>query len=226
MKQTAYIYMSKEELELREKNYRIARIYAKNMVAEGKLLNEDIVLEIHKTLMDGIGSGGFYREDFTDIDKATHPFPAPEQVATRMKQYYTRLHDKTVVNGLPESGSPIELAAWTHNEFLAIRPFDCLNGSTARLMLNYQLESCGYLPVNIACADYEAYSKMMDDYCREGDIRPFAKYLEDLEMGEINRQLKALNHERELDPSKRIKSILGKEHIVGKSPRMLRGMEL
>lgn len=223
MKQNAYLYMPKEELELRESNYREARHYAKNKIAEGKTLSEEIVLDVHKILMNRIGIGGFYREDYTDIDNATHPFPHPAQVAARMKAYYDRLRIRTVVNGLPETESPIELAAWTHNEFLAIRPFEHANGTTARIMLNYQLESHGYLPVNIPFEDYGAYSKMLDDYCKQGDLKPFVKYVEGLEIQEIDRQLKFLEKSQQLDPLKRISSIIGNNRLPAQS--RLRGLE-
>lgn len=226
MKQNAYLYMSKEQLELHENNYREARQYAKSKIEEGKILNEEIILEVHKTLMKGVGIGGFYRQDYTDVDNATHPFPHPYQVAARMKEYYDRLSVRSFVNGLPETESPIELAAWTHNEFLAIRPFEGANGRTARIMLNYQLESNGYLPVNIPFEDYDAYSKMLDNYCKEGDLRPFAKYIEGLELQEINRQLRLLENEQSLNPLKRIGNMIGNNRISMHPTPRFKGLEI
>ena len=40
--------------------------------------------------------------------------------------------------------NPIELAAWTHAEFVRIHPFEDGNGRTARLMSGYYLDLCGY----------------------------------------------------------------------------------
>ena len=50
----------------------------------------------------------------------------------QIKNFYVELAEKSNLNG-------IELAAWTHAEFVRIHPFLDGNGRTSRLLMNYQL---------------------------------------------------------------------------------------
>ncbi len=46
--------------------------------------------------------------------------------------------------------NPVELAAWTHAEFVKIHPFVDGNGTVSHMLMNYQLIAKGFLPVSIA----------------------------------------------------------------------------
>lgn len=46
--------------------------------------------------------------------------------------------------------NPIELAAWTHAEFVRIHPLVDGNGRCSRMLMNYQLMFAGLLLISIA----------------------------------------------------------------------------
>lgn len=79
----------------------------------------------------------------------------------------------------------IELAAWTHAEFVKIHPFTDGNGRTSRLIMNYQLMAEGFPAISIAKEDRLEYFKTLDAYAVEGNQQPFA----DMVAGLVDRQL-------------------------------------
>lgn len=73
----------------------------------------------------------------------------------QIKNFFANLKVKdTLLN-------PIELAAQTHTEFVRIHPFLDDNGSTSRLIMNYQLMKHEFPPRSISKNDrliyYNAY---------------------------------------------------------------------
>ena len=88
--------------------------------------------------------------------------------------------------------NPIELAAWTHAEFVKIHPFLDGNGRTSRLIMNYQLMNNGYLPVSIKVEDRLEYYNVLDLYATTGNLKPFIELIENLEekrLDEINKMI-------------------------------------
>ena len=69
----------------------------------------------------------------------------------------------------------IELAAWTHAEFVKIHPYPDGNGRTSRLIMNYQLMANGFAPISIAKENRLDYFNALEAYAVEGDILPFAR---------------------------------------------------
>lgn len=117
---------------------------------------------------EGLSVGGIYRNVEVYISGASHTPPAPNEMYHQVKNFYADLPEKDAANA-------IELAAWTHAEFVRIHPFADGNGRTSRLIMNYQLMAHGFLPVSIAKEarlDYfnalEAYAVELDDAADAG----------------------------------------------------------
>jgi len=107
-------------------NHDKAFAYVQKCVAEGKPLSEAIVKDIHELLVENIFQGGIYRNVEVRITGAVHHPPSPNQMFIEIKNFYADLQRKSDVD-------PIELAAWTHTEFVKIHPFTDGNGRTSRL---------------------------------------------------------------------------------------------
>ena len=76
--------------------------------------------------------------------------------------------------------NPIELAAWTHAEFVRIHPFVDGNGRTSRQIMNYQLMLGGFPPISISAKNALAYYKALDKYGREKELQPFTAFVAEL----------------------------------------------
>ena len=124
--------------ELREiyevANHAKAFAYVQKCVAEGKPLDENIVKDIHSLLMENILVGGVYRDVEVRITGAGHKPPAPSDMYRQVKNFFADLPYKPELNA-------VELAAWTHAEFVRIHPYTDGNGRTSRMIMNYQLLS-------------------------------------------------------------------------------------
>ena len=126
----------KELREIYEQvNHQAAFRYVKQCIADKQPLTEDIVKDIHQILMEHIMAGGIYRDVSVYISGAQHTPPGPVEMYRQVKDFYLDLNWKR------DSLNPIELAAWTHAEFVRIHPFRDGNGRTSRLIMNYQLMS-------------------------------------------------------------------------------------
>ena len=114
-------------------NHKKAYGYVKKCIAENKPLDESIVKDLHAILTENIIVGGIYRKEEVRISGAGFTPPAGNEMYMQIKNFYEDLKIKE--NEL----NSIELAAWTHAEFVRIHPFIDGNGRTSRLLMNYQL---------------------------------------------------------------------------------------
>lgn len=137
------------------------------------LLNETIIKEIHAILMGNIMLGGIYRNVEEYISGASHTPPVPNEMYSQVKNFYADLMVKNTANVL-------ELAAWTHAEFVRIHPFADGNGRTSRLIMNYQLIAHGFLPVSIPKEARLDYFNALEAYAVERDMTPFADMIASL----------------------------------------------
>ncbi len=156
----------------------INNYHAINMVhqlaGKGQELNETIVKDLHQLLVDGIITGGVYRTRDLFILGAKHVPPTYLKIFKKMDQYFSDLND-------PELKG-LEKAAFAHLQLLKIYPFMDANGRLARLLLNYQLELDGYLPVSITKDQRDLYFKNIDEYKINKKIEPFTEFLAELEI--------------------------------------------
>lgn len=155
-------------------NHSKAFSYVQKCVAEGKPLNESIVKDIHALLMENILLGGVYRNVEVRISGAGHRPPVPNEMYRQIKGFFADLPYKTELNA-------IELAVWTHAEFVRIHPYTDGNGRTSRMIMNYQLMSNGFLPVSIAKENRLSYFEALEAYAVNGTLIPFAEMIAGLE---------------------------------------------
>lgn len=155
-------------------NHRKAYRYVKDCIADGKQLDENIVKDIHAILMENIITGGIYRNQEVRISGATHIPPAGNNMYVQIKNFFADMLYKDGFN-------PIEMAAWSHAEFVRIHPFIDGNGRTSRLIMNYQLMVNGFLPVSINKENRLAYYNTLEEYAVNGNLEPFADMISVLE---------------------------------------------
>jgi len=160
-------------------NHRKAFRYVKECIGKGMPLDEGKVKDIHALLMENIQIGGVYRDVQVYISGAQHMPPSPALMYRQVKDFYADLSWKG------KELNPVELAVWTHAEFVKIHPFTDGNGRTSRLIMNYQLMAEGFPPVSIAKEDRLEYFKALEAYAVEGDLQPFAE----LVVGLVDRQM-------------------------------------
>ncbi len=163
-------------------NHNKAYRYVKECITKGFVLEENIVKDIHALLMENIFTGGIYRREEVVISGASHTPPAGNEMYAQIKNFYAELSGKKELND-------IELAAWTHAEFVRIHPFLDGNGRTARLLMNYQLMSKGFLPVYIAKENRLAYYNALDAYAAHGELEGIADMLASLEEKKLEQYL-------------------------------------
>ena len=101
------------------------------------------------------------------------------QLGDIYKNFYADLEYKTNLN-------PIELAAWTHAEFVRIHPFIDGNGRTSRLIMNYQLMINGFLPISIAKESRLEYYNALEEYAVNGNLGLFAELVAKLEEEQLD----------------------------------------
>ena len=163
-------------------NHNKAYQYVKKCIAEGLSLNENIIKDIHAILMESIMVGGVYRSVDVYISGAAHTPPAPNEMYRQIKGFYMDLAEK-------QFGSAIELAAWTHAEFVRIHPFVDGNGRTSRLIMNYQLMANGFLPISIKKETRLEYFNSLEEYAVHSNLSLFEDMIADLEEEQVDRYL-------------------------------------
>ncbi len=166
-------------------NHKKAYEYVKKCIAENKPLTENTVKELHAILTENIIVGGIYRNQEVRISGAGFTPPAGSEMYVQIKGFYEDLKLKTDLN-------PIELAAWTHAEFVRIHPFIDGNGRTGRLLMNYQLMIQGFLPVSVDKENRLDYYNALEQYAVNGDLKPFAEFTAELEEKQLDEYLEII----------------------------------
>ncbi len=161
-------------------NHKKAYDYVKKAIAEKTPLSEDVVKDIHAILTENIFVGGIYRNEAVRISGAGFKPPCGNDMFAQIKNFYLDLSEKE------KTLHPIELAAWTHAEFVRIHPFVDGNGRTARLLMNFQLLSKGFLAVSVAKEDRLQYYTALEEFAVHNNLTPFADYLASLEESRLD----------------------------------------
>lgn len=174
-------------------NHQKAYRYIKDCIAKGLHLDEKIVKDIHAMLMENIMVGGVYRNVDVYISGAQHTPPTPSEMYKQVKNFYSDLLWK--VSKLNQ----IELAAWTHTEFVKIHPFPDGNGRTSRLIMNYQLMTSGFPPISIAKENRLEYFNTLEAYAIEGNLAPFAEMIAELTDRQLDRYLGMIRQGQSMD---------------------------
>lgn len=155
-------------------NHNKAFEFVKKSTQEKRVLDENIIKEIHALLMENILVGGIYRNVEVRISGAKHKPPMPSEMYEQIKIFYSDMQNMAGEND-------IEFAAWTHAEFVKIHPFVDGNGRTARMIMNYQLLASGFLPVSISKGNRLEYFEALEAYAVDGNLKPFAEMIAVLE---------------------------------------------
>lgn len=164
-------------------NHQKAYHYVKDCITKKIPLDEKIMKDIHALLMNNIFIGGIYRNVDVYISGAQHTPPSPNEMYRQIKDFYADLTWKSKELNL------IELAAWTHAEFVKIHPFPDGNGRTARLIMNYQLLVNGFPAISIAKENRLEYFNALEAYAVEGNIAPFSEMIASLIERQLDRYL-------------------------------------
>ncbi|MDD3842118.1 MAG: Fic family protein [Candidatus Izemoplasmatales bacterium] len=147
------------------------------LASEQQPITESIVKDLHQLLVEGIIPGGVYRTRDLFILGAKHVPPSYLKIFSKMNAYFADMNN-------PELQG-IAKAAFVHLEILKIYPFMDANGRLARLLLNYQLELDGFLPISIIKGIRNDYFKNIDEYKINKNIVPFTEFLTELEYNRI-----------------------------------------
>lgn len=167
-------------------NHKKAYGYIKKCILEGKVLDENIIKDIHAILTENIIVGGIYRNQEVRISGAGHTPPSGNDMYIQIKNFYADLKWKK------KELNPIEYAAWTHAEFVRIHPFVDGNGRTSRLIMNYQLMSDGFLPISIAKENRLNYYNALEEYAVNANLEKFADLIAELEGEQLDTYIKLI----------------------------------
>ncbi|MDR0991786.1 MAG: Fic family protein [Ruminococcus sp.] len=148
-------------------NHDKAYSYIIKTIAEGKPLTESITKDIHAILTENILVGGVYRDVDVRITGAAHKPPPPSLMYTEIKAFFSDLPK------MQERLNTVQLAAYTHAEFVKIHPFPDGNGRASRLIMNYQLMRDAFPAIDIKAKDRLSYYNALECYAVNGDISPF-----------------------------------------------------
>jgi Fic family protein len=148
------------------------------LAGEHQPITESIVKDLHQILVEGIIPGGMYRTRDLFILGAKHVPPSYLKIFKKMDDYFAEM-ENPALKGL-------EKAAYVHLEILKIYPFMDANGRLARLLMNYQLELDGFLPVSITKGLRNQYFANIDEYKINKNILPFTEFLAELEEKRIH----------------------------------------
>jgi len=170
-------------------NHNNAFSYVKKCIEKSEDLSEEKVKDIHQILTEKIMQGGIYRNTDVRITGAEHTPPTPNEMYKELLFFYDDLKVKE------EQLNPIEMAAWTHAEFVKIHPFPDGNGRTSRLIMNYQLMKKGFLPVSIKPKDRLKYYEVLDNYAITGNLEDFTNLIYELEEQRLDEINKIINQE-------------------------------
>jgi Fic family protein len=95
---------------------------------------------------------------------------------------------------------PAVFAARAHHEFVLIHPFDDGNGRVARLLVNYILMRCGYLPIIVRTEDKAHYLTALH-LADAGELSALIAYFVRLSSWSLNLGIRAAKGERIDEPS-------------------------
>lgn len=176
-------------------NHHKAYQYVQGCIEKDLPLDEKIVKDIHSILMENIMVGGVYRSVDVYISGAQHTPPSPGEMYRQVKNFYADLPFRR------NTMDAIELAAWTHAEFVRVHPFPDGNGRASRLLMNYQLLASGFPPVSIAKENRLEYFNALEAYAVEGNLTPFADMIAQLTETQLDRYLSMLEQSQSFGQS-------------------------
>lgn len=141
-------------------------------------INEEIIKDIHSSIVKGVIEGGLYRNVNISIKGSNYVPCDPIKVYHRMDKYIDQLN--SMENG-------IDKIVYAHLQLAKIHPFLDGNGRLCRLILNYMLISEGYLPISIPAKRRLEYFDTLEAFKVEKTPEPFKNFLIELLNKEYDR---------------------------------------
>lgn len=168
-------------------NHKEAIEYVESIVGQKEPLSEREIKSIHQLILKNTDdeNAGVYRNQNVTISGAEHTPPdhllLNEQMTNLVAQHLgSELH-------------PVERAARLHVDFVKVHPFVDGNGRTARLLMNFELLSSGYLPVVIKVANRLAYYEALDEAHTKDDYSAFISLVANSEIESLEKHLQIIN---------------------------------
>ncbi|MBZ9570246.1 Fic family protein [Methanobrevibacter sp. TMH8] len=172
-------------------NHEKAWNYVKTLIKKGKNLDETIIKEIHRILMENIMEGGEYRDIDVRITGAKHSPPSPIIAKIELNEFFKKLKNNDF--------NEIAYSAYTHAEFVRIHPFTDGNGRISRIIMNYQLVKNDFLPISIKTKDKNNYYDALEEYGINNNLNPFIKMIYELEEEQLDFYLNAIKLRKNKD---------------------------
>lgn len=140
---------------LEAKNHQTAMERMFEALLGKRILDEDLILELHRILMNGIlPDAGFYRRHAVRIVGANVPTANYLKIPDLMPTLIHLINSKT--------DDTIGNIAKVHSDFERIHPFTDGNGRIGRLMMNFQLLKANLAPALIAQSDRQKYFTVLN----------------------------------------------------------------
>lgn len=173
-----------------------AYYYVEEIVKEKQELSEAIIKDIHSLVLMGASSDkGKYRSVVpVMITGSSHtpaqPFEISFQMEQLMMEYQSNMKNMHVV----------ERIATFHLKFESVHPFIDGNGRTGRLLMNLDLLSAGYPPINMKFQDTRRYYDSFKHY-HENDKDPskLIELVQEYVQEELVRYITVLETAQQLD---------------------------
>ena len=167
-------------------NHKEAIDYVEDIVHQQEPLSERVIRSIHQLVLKNIDddNAGRYRTENVVIAGAEHTPPDHLHVPQQMNELFIGYHGFL--------GHPIERAARLHTDFVKVHPFVDGNGRTARLLMNLDLMSSGYLPVVIKAVDRLSYYEALDKAHIKQDYDDFFTLVAGVEENSLQNYLNIL----------------------------------
>ncbi len=163
-----------------------AIIYVRDLVNEGKILDEKLIKELHTIVLNNdIEHKGRYRREIVSV--GTHKPVEPYHVPSLMEKLIEK-YNKWILS----SRDIVEIITEFHANFEHIHPFFNGNGRTGRLIINYELIKAGYPPIDIKFSDRNRYYKALNEFDNTGDISKLQELVEERMIDSLQHHLNAI----------------------------------
>ena len=168
-------------------NHKEAISWIESVVSRDEPFSERLVKSTHQLVLKNINdnNAGRYRQENVMIAGAEHTPPdhyhLPHLMSELVEWYQQQKHH------------PAERAARLHVDFVGIHPFVDGNGRTARLLMNFDLMTSGYLPVIIRKENRLAYYEALDKAHTQKDYGDFIEMTVAVQEEALNRYLNILS---------------------------------
>jgi len=174
--------------------HRDAFLYVQKLASDKTILSENVIKDIHYLVLTSDYEGkGRYRDVDVYISGADVVFPKAESVPEKMK-HLLKVYENTM-----RDWHIIKKVALFHLMFESIHPFIDGNGRTGRLLLNFDLMSDGYPPIDIKLKDKNRYYYCLQSYqgADENEM-PMIQMVESYVQEAIIQRIKVLEKARDL----------------------------